>query len=503
MPVITSPIDERPFHRFDHLDDAEIMRRLTLASATARAWRESPLEERVALCRGMLRAYAARLDENAAAITRMMGKPIAQSRGEFERTMVERTEHLCAIAAEALADEVLPAKAGLRRYIRHEPVGVVLDIAAWNYPLVIAVNVIVPAVLAGNAVLVKHATQTAMVADQLERAFLEAGAPPGLVQAMPIDHAAIARLIDSRALGYVSFTGSVRGGHEVYRAVAKESFIGVGLELGGKDPALVLEDADVAFAAASLVDGAFYNAGQSCCGIERIYVAEAIWDEFVEAFVALSKQYVLGDPQDPATTLGPMVDARSADFVRGQVATAVAQGARLLVGDRDFAVPDRSRCYLAPQVLVEVDHSMALMTEETFGPAVGIMPVANESEGLAWMNDSPYGLTASIWTRDLERGESLALDVDAGTVYVNRCDYLDPGLAWTGVKDSGFGCSLSKLGFRSVTRPKSFHLRGSPGGSGPARAGQGRSGPQRAKRRKARSEKAGRRRARPKRTGPR
>ncbi|MEZ4332765.1 MAG: aldehyde dehydrogenase family protein [Myxococcota bacterium] len=472
MPVITSPIDGQPFHRFELLDEAEIARRLALASATARAWRESPLAERVALCRGMLRAYAARLDENATAITRMMGKPIAQSRGEFERTIVERTEHLCTIAAEALADEVLPAKAGFLRFIRHEPVGVVLDIAAWNYPLAIAVNVIVPAVLAGNAVLVKHATQTTLVADQFERAFLEAGAPPGLVQAMPMDHAATARLIDSRALGYVSFTGSVRGGHEVYRAVAQQNFIGVGLELGGKDPALVLEDADVGFAAENLVDGAFYNAGQSCCGIERIYVADRIADAFVEAFVARARQYVLDDPLDPATTLGPMVDAKSADVVRAQVADATAKGARLLVGDRDFAVPDRSRCYLAPQVLVDVDHGMTLMSEETFGPAIGIMRVENESEGLALMNDSPYGLTASIWTRDLERGEALALDVEAGTVYVNRCDNLDPGLAWTGVKDSGFGCSLSKLGFRSVTRPKSFHLRESPGRASREKAGK-------------------------------
>jgi len=462
MPTIQSPIDGLPAFDLAYLDEAEVARRLALASGTARAFRESDLESRIALCRGMLRAYAAQLDENARAITRMMGKPITQARAEFERTLVERVEHLCRIAPAALADEVLPGKPGFRRYIRHEPVGVVLDIAAWNYPLAIAVNVIVPAVLAGNAVLVKHASQTALVAEQFERAFLEAGAPEGLVQAMPMDHATTARLIGSRALGYVSFTGSVRGGHEIYRALAQDNFIAAGMELGGKDPALVLEDADVAFAAESLVDGSFYNAGQSCCGIERIYVADALYDEFVEAFVALSKQYVLGDPLDPKTTLGPMVDVASADFVRGQVASAVAAGAKQLVGDRDFALPDRTRCYLAPQVLVDVDHSMALMSEETFGPAIGIMRIRSESEGLALVNDSQYGLTASIWTADLDRGQRLAEDVEAGTVFVNRCDYLDPGLAWTGVKDSGFGCSLSTLGFRSVTRPKSHHLRAQP-----------------------------------------
>jgi len=459
MPDIISPIDGQPAYHFDLLDHDTVSDRLTLSAATCRAWRDTEIEYRVAVCRGMLAAYATRADENAEEITRMMGKPLEQARGEFERTMVERVEYLCEIAPEVLADQVLPDKAGFRRFIRHDPVGIVLDIAAWNYPLAIAVNVIVPAVLAGNAVLVKHASQTALVADQFERAFLAAGAPQGLVQAMPMDHATTARLIRSRSLGYVSFTGSVRGGHEIYRAVADENFIHAGMELGGKDPALVLEDADVTFAAENLVDGAFYNAGQSCCGIERIYVADAIFDEFVEAYVSLAKQYRIGDPLDDATTLGPLVDEQSADFVRGQVAAAVDAGARQLLGDGDFDLPDRSRCYLAPQVLVDVDHSMALMHEETFGPAIGIARVSNESEAIALMNDSDFGLTASIWSGDFERASRLAEDVDAGTVFANRCDYLDPALAWTGIKDSGFGCSLSSLGFRSFTRPKSYHLR--------------------------------------------
>jgi acyl-CoA reductase-like NAD-dependent aldehyde dehydrogenase len=462
MPEILSPIDGQPAYHFDLLGHDEVGTRLELAGATSRAWRDTSIEERIALCHRMLAAYTSRLDVNAEEITRMMGKPIGQARGEFERTMVERVEHLCSIAPAALADEQLPEKEGFRRFIRHEPVGVVLDIAAWNYPLAIAVNVIVPAVLAGNAVLVKHASQTALVADQFERAFHEAGAPEGLVQAMPMDHATTARLIRSRTLGYVSFTGSVRGGHEIYRAVADENFIQAGMELGGKDPALVLEDADVAFAAENLVDGAFYNAGQSCCGIERIYVAEPIFDDFVEAYVALTKEYVIGNPLDPETTLGPLVDEKSADFVRGQVAAALDAGARRLVGDDDFSVPDTSRCYLAPQVLIDVDHSMSLMHEETFGPAIGIIPVSNDAEGVALMNDSDFGLTASIWSSDFERAHLLAEDVEAGTVFANRCDYLDPALAWTGVKDSGFGCSLSALGFQSVTRPKSYHLRRQP-----------------------------------------
>jgi len=462
MPDIISPIDARTAYTFELLDEAAAFAKLEIAGATARAWREVGLGERKQICLRMLDAYSRRLDENATQITRMMGKPINQARAEFEGTMCERVTHLCEIAETALADETLPEKSGLERFIRREPVGVVLDIAAWNYPLAIAVNVIVPSVLAGNAVLVKHASQTALVANQFERAFLEAGAPDGLVQAMHIDHGTTAALIRSRSIGYVSFTGSVRGGREVYETVGASDFIGAGMELGGKDPALVLEDANVEFAVENLVDGSFYNAGQSCCGIERIYVADPLFDAFVECFVDKTRTYRLGDPLDEATSLGPLIDESAVEFVRKQVDSALAAGARRLVGDGDFDVPDRSRCYLAPQVLVDVDHSMPLMYEETFGPAIGIQRVTNDAEGIALMNDSDFGLTASIWTADFERGSRLAEEVEAGTVFVNRCDYLDPGLAWTGVKDSGFGCSLSTQGFQSVTRPKSYHLRNQP-----------------------------------------
>ncbi len=370
---------------------------------------------------------------------------------------------LCDLADEALADEQLPEKQGFRRFIRHEPVGVVLDIAAWNYPLAIAVNVIVPAVLAGNAVLVKHASQTALVADQFERAFREAGAPEGLVQAMPMDHETTARLIRSRALGYVSFTGSVRGGHEIYRAVASENFIPAGMELGGKDPALVLADANIAFAVENLVDGAFYNAGQSCCGIERIYVEDPVFDEFVEAFVELTRAIYPGRPARRSDDPRP---ARRCPVRSTSCATRSRP--RSTRARRGSSATPTSTCPIArpaishPRCSTEVDHSMALMHEETFGPAIGIARVANESEGIALMNDSDFGLTASIWSGDLERAARLAEDVEAGTVFANRCDYLDPALAWTGVKDSGFGCSLGKLGFRSVTRPKSYHLREEP-----------------------------------------
>lgn len=459
MPDIVSPIDGRVAYGYAQLTHETALGRLERAETARRLWAATPMPERVALCLRMLEAYRARLPEYAEQITRMMGKPLGQARGEFERSMCERTEQLCGLAAEALADVPLPERPGFRRFIRHEPVGVVLDIAAWNYPLLIAVNVVVPAVLAGNAVMIKHAHQTALVADQFEQAFLAAGAPPGLVQALPVDHATAASLIATRRFGYVSFTGSVRGGHEVYRTVAQDNFVGVGLELGGKDPALVLPDCDFDFTVENLVDGAFYNSGQSCCGIERIYVHESIHDRFVEAYVELTKKYVVGSPLEAATNLGPLVNAAAADHVRRQNAEAVARGARALIPEGHFAVPDLSPCYLAPQVFDGVDHSMSLMYDETFGPSIGIMRVRDADEGVRLMNDSPYGLTASIWTRDGDRGAELATAVEAGTVFLNRCDYLDPAMAWTGVKDSGHGVSLSKYGFLSVTRPKNYHLR--------------------------------------------
>ncbi|MBX7081067.1 MAG: aldehyde dehydrogenase family protein [Nannocystaceae bacterium] len=459
MPDILSPIDGRVAYGYAELGFETALARLELAETVQRSWAQTKLADRIALCRRMLDGYRSRLPEYSEQITRMMGKPLGQARGEFERSMVERVEHLCSLAEAALADDVLPEKAGLRRYIRREPVGLVLDIAAWNYPLLIAVNVVVPAVLAGNAVLIKHAHQTALVADQFEQAFLAAGAPAGLVQALPVDHATAAQLIATRRFGYVSFTGSVRGGHEVYRAVAQDNFVGVGLELGGKDPALVLPDCDFDYTVDNLVDGAFYNCGQSCCGIERIYVHESIHDRFVEAYVELTKKYVLGDPLREGTNLGPMVSAAAVETVRAQNRDAAARGARALIAEGHFAVPELSPCYLAPQVFDHVDHSMTLMREETFGPSIGIMRVRDADEGVRLMNDSRYGLTASIWTRDIDRGAALASAVEAGTVFLNRCDYLDPGMPWTGVKDSGHGVSLSKLGFAQVTRPKNYHLR--------------------------------------------
>jgi acyl-CoA reductase-like NAD-dependent aldehyde dehydrogenase len=458
---IVSPIDGQVAYEFEYLDDATAMATVEQAHAAQREWRHTSIAERASLCMKMLDAYEAQLDRHLREITTMTGKPLAEARGEA-RTMRARVEALIALAPMALADEPLPEQAGFRRLIRHESVGVVLDVAAWNYPLLVPINVVAGAVLAGNSVLLKHAPQTALCGRQLADSFAKAGAPKGLVSDFICTHDAVARVLDSRRIDQVAFTGSVRGGHEVYRAAAARNFIGVALELGGKDPALVLPDCDFDFTVPNLVEGAFYNAGQSCCAVERIYVHESLYDRFVEAYVAETYKLRLGDPLVEGTTLGPVVDARAAERVQQQVDAAIAAGARSLVDAAKFGVNElskRSPCYLAPSVLVDVDHTMTLMREESFGPTIGIMKVRDEDEAVALMNDSAYGLTASIWSRDDERVERLADRLETGTVFQNRCDYLDPQMPWVGVKDSGHGVSLSYLGLRALTRPKSLHFR--------------------------------------------
>jgi acyl-CoA reductase-like NAD-dependent aldehyde dehydrogenase len=386
-----------------------------------------------------------------------MGRPVKYGGGEMGG-FAERSRYMVSIAESALAPVEPAAKEGFRRYVRREPLGIVLTIAPWNYPYLTAVNSIIPALMAGNAVLLKHASQTILVGDRFQAAMDRAGLPKGLFQNLVLSHEDTLKLIGSGRIDQVCFTGSVDSGRAIEQAAAG-TFAGVALELGGKDPAYVRSDVDLAHAVENLVDGSYFNSGQCCCGIERIYVQANIYDEFVASFVDLTKQYVLGDPLDPNTTLGPMAQQRLAATVRDHIAEAVHKGARALIDTKAFRKDNAGSTYVAPQVLVDVDHSMQVMKEETFGPVVGIMRVREDEEAVRLMNDSPYGLTASVWTRDMDAAERIGSKVETGTVYMNRCDYLDPALAWTGVKDTGRGAALSKIGYEMLTRPKSFHLR--------------------------------------------
>ena len=451
---LVNPATEEIFRTLEPTSEAELASVLEKMRTAQRKWRDVPVSERVEICRGFVDTFRAIKESVALDITRQMGKPLVQARREVDTTL-DRAETMLRLAAAALQDDGLPPKEGFRRFIRHEPLGIVLDIPAWNYPLLIAVNVVIPALLAGNAVLIKHARLTPLCGDAFVDALHKTSLPPDLVASVHVGHATVSRLIERRAVDFISFTGSVEGGREVYRQ-ASAQLLDMGLELGGKDPALVCEDANFDFAVANLVDGAFYNSGQSCCAIERIYVMRPLFSRFVDAYVAEVEKYKVGNPLDAATDIGPLAQHKAVEFLEFQIGQAVGRGARVLTGGR--RAPGTGY-FFQPTVLVDVDHGMSLMMEESFGPVIGIMPVDSEEEGVRLMNDSPYGLTASIWTEDPARGEALAGRTAAGTVYVNRCDYLDPELAWAGIKDSGHGCTLSHLGFLHLTRPKSFHLR--------------------------------------------
>ena len=456
-----SPIDGSVYAEYELASEGVIDAALQRATDAQRDWRHVPLTERAAICRRMLDDMLRRVDQLALELTWQIGRPLAQTPFEIRRGFQERTRYMVDIAADALADVALEPRDGFQRFIRREPLGVVLVLAPWNYPYLASVNAVVPAIMAGNAVILKIAQQTPLVAERYAEAFAAAGLPVGVFQYLHASHDDVARMIGDERIAFVSFTGSVAGGRAVQQA-ASSRFISANLELGGKDPAYVRPDAALESTIENLVDGAYFNAGQSCCAVERIYVHRDIYRKFVDGFVALTRQYRLGNPLQPETTLGPMVRTSAATFVRNQVLEAKQQGAKALIDGREFPADAEGTPYMAPEVLVDVDHTMRVMTEETFGPVVGIMPVANDNEAITLMNDSRYGLTASIWTTDVEAAIRIGDRVDTGTWYLNRCDYLDPALAWTGVKDSGRGCSLSTLGYEALTRPKSFHLRCRP-----------------------------------------
>ncbi len=452
-----SPIDGRIVAERELADGAAVAGAVERARAAAAGWRGTTVGERRAVLLRALEALLARREEVAREITLQMGRPVAHSPGEV-RGLEERWRHMLAAAPEALADVPVEPKPGFTRFVRREPLGLVLVVAPWNYPYLTAVNAIVPALAAGNVVLLKHSAQTPLCAERFQQAFDGAGLPAGVFQHLHTDHATALRLAGSGDVRLACFTGSVAGGRAVQEAAAP-AFAGTNLELGGKDPAYVRHDADLAHAVENLVDGACFNAGQSCCGIERIYVHERAFDGFVAGYVELASRYRLDDPTEAGTTLGPMVRAAAADFARDQVEEAVREGARDLIDPKRFPRDARGSAYMAPRCIVGVTHGMRLMREESFAPVVGIMKVRDDEEAIRLMNDSDFGLTASVWTADEEAAARIGDRVETGTWFMNRCDYLDPALAWTGVKDSGRGCALSRLAFEHLTRPKSFHQR--------------------------------------------
>jgi acyl-CoA reductase-like NAD-dependent aldehyde dehydrogenase len=457
MLKVISPVDnsvyvERPLAKATEIESA-----LDRAQIAQRSWRTVTVGERAAILSRFCELFEAQRDEIALELTWQMGRPSRYAPNEVRGTL-ERARHMIAIAPAALTDIDAGPKQDFKRFVRREPLGVVLTIAAWNYPYLIAVNSVVPALMAGNAVILKHSAQTPLCAERFAAALQEAGLPHGVFQALHMSHEDTERVIRDPRVDFVAFTGSVAGGHAVQRAAA-ERFVGTGLELGGCDPVYVRNDANLAHAVENIVDGAYFNSGQSCCGLQRIYVHERLYGTFVDGFVDLTRKYMLGNPLEAATTLGPVVRTTAADTIRLQIAASIEAGGKGAIREEDFPASRPGTPYLAPQVLLDVDHSMPVMREEIFGPVAGIMKVQSDEEAIALMNDSPFGLTAAIWTSDAEAALSIGERVATGTWFMNRCDYLDPALAWVGVKDSGRGCTLALVGYEHLTRPKSFHMR--------------------------------------------
>ena len=452
-----SPVDGRVYVERELASHGEIDQALRRARHAQAAWRNVKLADRTAILAKFCDEFERRASAIAPELTWQMGRPARYAPNEVRGTL-ERARHMIAIAPAALGDVDAGLKDNFKRFVRREPLGVVFTVAAWNYPYLIAVNSVVPALMAGNAVILKHSAQTPLCAERFAECFQAAGLPDGVFQVLHASHEDTDRIIRDPRIDFVAFTGSVAGGHAVQRAAASR-FIGVGLELGGCDPVYVRHDANLDHAIENIVDGAYFNSGQSCCGLQRIYVHESVYQKFAAGFVDLARQYALGDPTDPATTLGPLVRTAAADTVRAQIDASVAAGAKAVVAESAFARSQPGTPYLAPQVLLDANHTMAVMREEIFGPVAGLMQVSSDDEAVDLMNDSDFGLTAAIWTADADAALTLGQRVNTGTWFMNRCDYLDPALAWVGVKDSGRGCTLSVVGYEHLTRPKSFHLR--------------------------------------------
>ncbi|MDA9582657.1 aldehyde dehydrogenase family protein [Amylibacter sp.] len=449
-----SPIDGSIYAERPTLSRSDADAAVKRAKIAQKKWNMHPIKERIELVKAGVAAIGAMNTEIIPEIAWQMGRPIRYG-GEFGG-FNKRASYMADIAIDALAPIEIENSNNFRRVIKRVPHGLVLVVAPWNYPFMTAINTVAPALIAGNAVILKHASQTPLVGERLAKAFHSVGIPRDVFQNVFLDHDTTSALISDRAFGFINFTGSVSGGVAMEKAAAG-TFTGIGLELGGKDPGYVMEDANLDSAVETLIDGAMFNSGQCCCGIERIYVIESLFDDFIKKAVAIVNQYKLGNPLDPETTIGPMAHVRFADEVRAQTQEAIKDGAKAHIDPCLFPMDDGA--YLMPQILTNVTHDMRIMREESFGPVVGIMPVKNDEEAIKLMNDSNFGLTVSLWTKDINRAEAIADKIDTGTVFMNRADYLDPALCWTGCKETGRGGGLSIIGYHNITRPKSYHLK--------------------------------------------
>ena len=455
MQKTITPIDNTVYIERNY-DTDKIDETINNSIKAQKIWADLDIKERVKLLSNFVEDFLSREDAICEELSRQVGRPISQAASEL-KGFKERADYMLSIAEKKLANIDVTKDDNFKNYIKRRALGVVFVIAPWNFPYLVSVNSIIPAMASGNTVILKHSAQTPLCAEQLYESAKKT-LPKNVFNFLHLNHEDGLKVVSDKRINFVSFTGSVKAGYDVQRATHTK-FIDMALELGGKDPAYARYDCDLEKTVENLVDGSFFNSGQSCCGIERIYVDEKIYDSFIELFVSKTYGYNLGNPLNKDTNLGPVVKLSAADFILKQMNKAIDKGAKKMIDEKKFRFPNQHKNYLVPQILTNVDHDMSFMTEETFGPTVGIMKVKSENEAIKLMNDSPYGLTASVWTKDIEIAEKIGNQVQTGTFFMNRCDYLDPALSWTGVNETGKGCSLSEIAYEKLTAPKSFHLR--------------------------------------------
>ncbi|KGJ95677.1 aldehyde dehydrogenase family protein [Thalassotalea sp. ND16A] len=445
---------------YRHDDKADINTKLATLQHSFKAWRNVAVKQRVVVLRQACRYFDSNRELIAKEISAQMGKPLRQAKNEvhgfFERAnfLLDNAEQV--LSADIISTGISAEQDGIARRIEHSPLGTVLILAAWNYPLLIAVNGVLTALLCGNTVLLKHSSITLSIGLHFEQAFGHIPGYENLIKHLIVDHQALSEIISEAAIDHVIFTGSVAAGQSVYQHTAKQ-FNQCHLELGGKDGAYVAKDADPVKAAVSIVDGAMYNAGQSCCGIERVYVHEKIYSAFLAKSEELIAGYNMADPMADDCDIGPLSRPQAAVEMQTQIMDAQLKGAKIILGGKTQIIGGST--FFQPTLLTDVNHQMRVMREENFGPIMPVMKVDSDEEALALINDSRYGLTSAIYTNDDELAETFAAQAQTGTVFRNRCDYLDPALPWTGYKDSGIGSGLSQYGFFCLTRPKAINFR--------------------------------------------
>jgi acyl-CoA reductase-like NAD-dependent aldehyde dehydrogenase len=452
--VTRNPFTQEVTGEFEQDSFEQAERKIRNLAENQKAWAARPLKDRLAAVKEACAYFDKNREQIAVDICEQMGRPLHHARGEL-RGFFERADYLCSIAEATLAPDVIADKPGFERSIEHVPLGLIFVISAWNFPLLITVNSVVPALIAGNTVLLKHSSLTPKIGRHFENAFGKLGGLQVLSQTI-VDHGTTGRIIEELPVNHVVFTGSVSGGKSILKHTSQK-FMMPALELGGKDAAYVHKDADIQYAVDTIVDGAMFNAGQSCCGMERAYVHKEVYEEFVSKAKKLIETYKMGDPKDESTSLGPLAQAKAADEMCAQVEDAVKAGAKILAGGKPETIGKGT--FFPATLLSGVKNDMKIMQEENFGPILPVMAVSGLDEAVRLNNDSDYGLTAAVFTSDVEVAKEFAKRADVGTVFMNRCDYLDPALPWTGVKDSGCGSALSKYGFYSVTRRKGLHFK--------------------------------------------